>query len=62
MANILRKIKRLKDLVAVKRLTESTSWSEEDTAVATRQMLSMVYDAADYIEIANMNFSKHKKY
>lgn len=54
-------MKHLKDLVAVKRLTESTSWSEENTVVVERQMLSMVYDAADYIEIANMNFNKYKK-
>ena len=54
-------MKHLKDLAAVKRLTESTSWSEENTALAERQRLSMVYDAADYIEIANMNFGKRKK-
>jgi len=54
-------MKRLKDLAAVKRLKASASWSEEDTTVAKRQLLSMVYDTADYIEIANINFSKHKK-
>jgi len=61
MAIILRKIKRLKDLVAVKQLVESTFWFDEDPAVTERQRLSMVYDAADYIEIANMNFGKGKK-
>lgn len=54
-------MKRLNDLVAVKRLTESTSWPEENTAVAERHLLSMVYDTADYIEIANINYGKHKK-
>jgi len=53
-------MKRLKDLAAVKRLKVSTSWSEKDTTIAERQMLSMVYDTADYIEIANRNSSKHK--
>lgn len=60
MASILRKMKHLKDLVAVKPLVDSTAWSDEDAAIE-RQKLSMIYDAADYIEIDNMNFGKGKR-